>query len=426
MDPSTLTVCEAIASIKRDELSATALTEACLARIKARDPELKAWVYLDPDTARAQARACDAAGPKPPLYGVPVGVKDIIDTADMPTAYGSRVYRDHRPAADADCVARVRAAGGVILGKTVTTEFAYRHPFGETRNPHAPEHTPGGSSSGSAAAVADFMVPLAFGTQTGGSIIRPASYCGVYGYKPSFDTFSLRGVKPLASSLDTLGHFARSVEDLALLGSVLSPRIAAELDDWSGAPRIGIARMAEWPQAGAATVAAVEGAARRLQAAGTVVGEASSPPAFAELLEAQKTIMDREALQALSTERAQHAELLSDELAAILDRAEKIPLERYEQALATGRTARARLEALFAGHDVLLTASAPGEAPRGLGFTGDPVFNRVWTLLHVPCVNIPGARGPNGLPVGVQLVARPGEDRRLLAAAKWVAARLEV
>ncbi len=425
MDPSRLGARAAAGLIADGELTVVQLVKACLARIAAREPQLHAWIHLDPEQALAQAREYDARGPRPPLYGVPIGVKDIIDTADMPTAYGSPIYRGHRPATDADCVARVRSAGGVILGKTVTTEFAYRHPFGETRNPHHPGHSPGGSSSGSAAAVADFMVPLAFGTQTGGSIIRPASYCGVYGYKPSFDTFSLGGVKPLASSLDTLGHFARNIDDLAFLGSVLSPRIPAELEEWPDTPRIGIARMAQWSQAEPATVEALDGAVRRLQAAGAVVEEASASAAFAALPEAHQVIMNVEALRALATERSHHQTLLSDELAAILDRAAKIPAERYEQALATAHTARAQLETLFARHDVLLTASAPGEAPAGLGFTGDPVFNRVWTLLHVPCVSIPAARGPKGLPVGVQLVGRPGKDQRLLAAAKWVAAHLD-
>ncbi len=427
MDPSSLTACEAIALIKRGQLSATTLIEACLARIKAREPGLKAWVYLDPEAALAQAQACDATGPKPPLYGVPVGVKDIIDTADMPTTYGSPIYHGHRPAADADCVTRVRAAGGITLGKTASTEFAYRHLFTGTRNPHNRAHTPGGSSSGSAAAVADHMIPLAFGTQTAGSIIRPASYCGVYGYKPTFNTFSLAGVKALAPGLDTLGHLARSVDDLALLASVLSAQIPAAVSEWSdGAPRIGIARMKEWSHAETATIQAVETAAQRLRDEGAFVDEITAPAGFGELGEIQKIIMDVEALSALATEHKQHREALSTELREILDRAALIPLARYEEAVGKARALRARVDELFADKDVLLTASASGEAPAGLDFTGDPVFNRVWTLLHVPCINLPYARGSQGLPVGIQLVGRLGDDVRLLSAAKWAAARLGI
>ncbi|MBK5103147.1 MAG: amidase, partial [Burkholderiales bacterium] len=268
-DPSKLGAREAAQLIAAGGLGVAELVDACLARIEAREPEVRAWTYLDAEAVRAQARECDAKGPRPPLYGVPVGIKDIIDTADMPTAYGSPIYANHRPAADADCVTRIRAAGGIVLGKTVTTEFAFRHPYGQTRNPHDPEHTPGGSSSGSAAAVADFMVPLALGTQTGGSIIRPASYCGVYGYKPTFDAFSMRGVRPLAPGLDTLGHFARNIDDLALLASVLSTGLPAEVPPWTGAPpRVGLAPVPDWESAEAETVNAVRSAAARLEAEG--------------------------------------------------------------------------------------------------------------------------------------------------------------
>jgi Asp-tRNA(Asn)/Glu-tRNA(Gln) amidotransferase A subunit family amidase len=427
MDPSKLGAREAAALIAGGRLTAVALAEACLARIGARDEEVRAWAHLDPGAALEQARACDARAPAGPLHGVPVGVKDIIDTADLPTECGSPIYRGNRPAADANCVARVRAAGGVVLGKTVTTEFAYRHPYIQTRNPHNPGRTPGGSSSGSAAAVSDFMVPLAFGTQTGGSIIRPASYCGVYGYKPTFGTYDLAGVKPLAAGLDTLGHFARNLDDIAWFGAALSDRAPAEIPPWSdAAPRVGLARTPEWPHAEPATVEAVETAGARLAQAGATVSEVSLPDAFAGLADAHTTIMAVEAARALAWERENHAERLSARMSAQLDKGAAASIETYESATRLARDCRARLAEAFDGNDVLLTASAAGEAPEGLEWTGDATFNRVWTLLHVPCVTIPFARGPNGMPVGVQLVARPGEDARLLATAKWIAARLGV
>jgi Asp-tRNA(Asn)/Glu-tRNA(Gln) amidotransferase A subunit family amidase len=416
---------EAATLIAKGELSVVELTQACLARIAKREPEVLAWSHFDPDAVLAQARACDARGPQPPLYGVPVGVKDIIDTADMPTAYGSPIYKGHRPKNDADCVARVRTAGGVVFGKTVTTEFAFRHPFGQTRNPHNPDRTPGGSSSGSAAAVADFMVPLAFGTQTGGSIIRPASYCGCYGYKPSFDTFSIAGVKPLAPALDTLGYFARNLDDIAWFGVALSSNLPSELTPWSGpAPRVGIARMYEWSEAEPATRRAVETAAARLAREGARVMESSVSEDFQSLSDIHRVIMNVEASRSLAWEREYHADQLSDTLRDILDRATKLSAEDYERALADARRFRARIQELFLGNDILLTASAPGEAPAGLAFTGSPAFNRVWTLLHVPCVTLPFGLGPNNLPVGVQLVGQPHDDARLLSAAAWVAGRL--
>ena len=350
-----------------------------------------------------------------------------MDTADMPTEYGSPIYRDHRPETDAICVAKVRAAGGVVLGKTVSTEFAHRQPNIQTRNPHDPARTPGGSSSGSAAAVADFMVPLAFGTQTGGSIIRPASYCGVYGYKPTYDTIATAGVKPLAPGLDTVGYFARNLDDIAWFGAALSSGEAIDIPAWPGtAPRVGLTRTTEWSHAEAASVEAVETAAARLDEAGAKVTEVTLPSAFAGLAEAQQTIMCVEAAQALAWERENHSDRLSTPMRDFLDRGAATSAEVHDSAMTLARDCRARLAEAFAGNDVLLTASAQGEAPIGLEWTGDPVFNRNWTLLHVPCVTIPFSRGPNGMPVGVQLVAQPGEHERLLSAAKWIATRLDL
>ncbi len=426
MDLTKLGAREAAALIVEGRLTAAELTEACLERIEARDGEVRAWAHLDPEAALAQARACASAAAGP-LHGVPVGIKDIMDTADMPTEYGSPIYRDHRPAADAICVAKVRAAGGVVLGKTVSTEFAHRQPNIQTRNPRDPARTPGGSSSGSAAAVADFMVPIAFGTQTGGSIIRPASFCGVYGYKPTYDTIAVTGVKPLAPGLDTVGYFARNLDDIAWFGAALSNDEPIDIPAWPGAgPRVGLTRTYEWSHAEAATVEAVEAAAARLDEAGAKVTEVTLPSAFAGLAEAQQTIMRVEAAQALAWERENRWDLLSTPMRDLLDRGAGISAEVHDSALTLARKCRARLAEAFAGNDVLLTASAQGEAPIGLESTGDPVFNRNWTLLHVPCVTIPFSIGPAGMPVGVQLVAQPGEDERLLSAAKWIAGRLGV
>ena len=427
MDPTKLGASEAADLIAEGRLTAVELTEACLARIEARDGEVRAWAHLDPDAALAQARACDARAPAGPLHGIPVGVKDIIDTADMPTEYGSPIYSNHRPATDAGCVAKVRGAGGVILGKTVSTEFACRHPYTQSRNPHDPARTPGGSSSGSAAAVADFMVPLAFGTQTAGSIIRPASFCGVYGYKPTYDTFAFTGVKPLAPGLDTLGYFARNLDDIAWFGAALSNDEPIEIPPWSGAgPRVGLTRTYEWSHAEAATVEAVEAAAARLAEAGAKVTETTLPGAFAGLAEAQQTIMCAEAAQALAWERENHSDRLSTVLRDLLDKGAAVSDDVRNAALTLARECRAHLAEAFAGNDVLLTASAQGEAHIGHEWTGDPVFNRNWTLLHVPCVTIPFSIGASNMPVGVQLVAQPGEHERLLSAAKWIATRLSV
>ncbi|MHB8766344.1 MAG: amidase [Deferrisomatales bacterium] len=414
-----LTAMEAVAAVATGEVTAESLVRACLARIAEREPAVGAWEHLDPEGALARARELDRGPSRGPLHGVPVGVKDIFDTADLPTAYGSPIYRGHRPAWDAASVALLRGAGAVALGKTVTTEFAFYHP-GVTRNPRDPAHTPGGSSSGSAAAVADLMVPLALGTQTAGSVIRPASFCGVVGFKPTFGWVSRAGVKPLAEGLDTLGGFARSVEDVALLASVLAVRPALRLGPIPGGPpRIGRCRTHEWDRADPATAAAWEEAGRRFAAAGAVVSEVTLPEAFRGLADAQKAIMAFEAARALAFEAREHRGRLSPELLALLDAGAEGDPALYDAARALAGECRARLSEVLGDCDALLVPSAVGEAPRGLGATGDPLFNRVWTLLGGPCVNLPGLTGPGGLPVGVQLVGRPGDDARVLAAARW-------
>ena len=417
-----LTAVEAAAAIAAGTITSEALVAACLERITAREERVGAWQHLNPAHALAQARACDRRPAQGPLHGVPIGIKDLIDTCDMPTGYGSPIYAGYQPAWDAASVALLRAAGAVILGKTVTTEFAMFTP-GKTANPHNPAHTPGGSSSGSAAAVADGMVPLALGTQTAGSIIRPASFCGVVGYKPTHGQFAVAGIKALSQTLDTLGGFARSVADLALLRAALVGG-PVQLPELERPPRLGLCRTPQWPHATAATRAALETAGQQLVASGTEVRDLELPAAFAPLAAAQETIQIFEGARCCAYELTRHREQLSAKLLALLAPAQGLTYADYAAALALAATCRRHLEAIFTDYDALLVPSAPGEAPAGLDATGDPLFNRMWTLLHTPAVTVPSQTGPQGLPVGVQLIGPLGMDDRLLAMAAWLHTRL--
>jgi Asp-tRNA(Asn)/Glu-tRNA(Gln) amidotransferase A subunit family amidase len=414
---------QAAALLARRELRAVDLMAACLARVAERDGEVHAFTHVDPDAALAQARALDAGPLQGLLHGLPLGVKDLFDTADLHTAYGSPIYAGHRPGADAAAVALCREAGALVLGKTVCTEFAYFHP-GPTRNPHELTHTPGGSSSGSAAAVADGMLPLALGTQTAGSIIRPAAYCGVVGYKPSFGRVTRAGVKSLSETLDTVGGFGRCVRDVALLGAVLTGD--ARLSEWpdAGAPRIGLCRTPDWPQADADTQRAWEQAKATLAPHAASVADVALPDDLPDLVALQKAVMTFEMSRALSHERLRHRQRLSERLLALLDDGLAISGAEHAADLAHTDTARRRVDGLFERFDVLLAPSATGAAPAGIGATGDPLFCRAWTLLGLPCVHLPFARGSHGLPIGLQLVGRWGQDHRLLATAQWVHERL--
>jgi amidase len=419
-DPRSLTAREATRQIAERRLTAEALVAAYLDRIAAREDVVGAWQYLDREAALAEARRRDGEAPRGPLHGVPIAVKDLIDTSDMPTAYGSPIYHGHRPPADASCVALARAAGAIVLGKTVTTEFATFTP-GKTANPHNPAHTPGGSSSGSAAAVADGMAPLGFGTQTAGSVIRPASFCGVVGYKPSFGLINRAGVKPLSDSLDTIGVYARTVDDAAFFAGVLSERPALRhLAIPQQAPRFGLYRTPMWPEAEPATAAALDTARQALERAGAVVEELAIAPEHETLTEAQDKIMGFETCRALADERIRHSAELSPRLAQLLDAGLAVGADEYEAARALAATARAALPQFFASCDAVLTPAAPGEAPAGLGYTGDPVFNRMWTLLGTPCAALPARWGESGLPTAVQLVARIGDDSRLMGCAGFL------
>jgi Asp-tRNA(Asn)/Glu-tRNA(Gln) amidotransferase A subunit family amidase len=418
-DLNHLSAAEAARRIAAGKMSAEELVAACLERIRQRDGEVQAWVHCDPDAALAQARMLDNAKPRGVLAGVPVGFKDVIDTADMPTQYNSPIYRGHRPRTDAACVATVRRVGGIVLGKTVTTEFASRTP-GPTRNPHNLAHSPGGSSSGSAAAVADFMTPLAFGTQTGGSTIRPAAYCGIVGYKPSYGTINRAGLKQLAESLDTIGVMARTVEDCALLVNAVSARPVPDFTSrLAQPPRIGLCRTSRGKEASSAAQGVLENAATALSKHGAHLREFSLPPDFDRLYDEQMLIMNFEAARALAPEHITHPELLSDYMRKMLDEHWMMPREPYAAAMRHARECRQVFAGLFAESDVLLTLSAPGEAPEGISGTGSSLFNRNWTLLGVPCVTVPAGKGPRELPLGVQLVARYDDDERLLRCAEW-------
>jgi amidase len=419
-DPSAPTVVEAARRIAARQLSVAALVASYLDRIEARESIVGAWEYLDRERAMAVARARDAEPPRGPLHGIPIAVKDLIDTADMPTAYGSPIYRGHRPAADAACVALARAAGAIVLGKTVTTEFAAFTP-GKTANPRHPAHTPGGSSSGSAAAVADGMAPLGFGTQTAGSVIRPAAYCGCVGYKPSFGLLSRAGIKPLADSLDTLGIFAGNVGDAAFFAGILAERPALRhLAAPPQAPRFGLYHTPMWDEAEPATAAALDRAWKALERAGAVVEELAIAPEHRGLATAQDRIMLYEMAQALAYERIERSAELSPRLAQMLDAGLSVGAAEYDAALAEAAAARAGLDRFFVGCDAVMVPAAPGEAPAGLGYTGNPVFNRMWTLLGVPSVTVPARWAESGLPTGVQLVGRIRDDARLMAAAVFL------
>jgi len=415
--PNELSACDIVRSVREGALTAEAVTRACLDRIAAREDIVKAWAFIDPALALRQARDRDRAKLKGPLHGLPIGVKDILDTNDMPTDMGSPIYRGNRPAADASCVAQVRAAGAVILGKTITCEFAGLTP-NVTRNPHDPARTPGGSSSGSAAAVADRMVHVAFGTQTGGSVLRPASFCGVVGYKPTYNIISRGGMKFAAESRDTIGLLARTVEDVDLVASVLTGREPAKFHNTP--PRIALCRTHLWDHAAPESKHAVEDAAKRLH----VIGGAVLPPTFDALAEARTIVNPFERARALAHEWNTNPALISPGLTAQIEKGLAIPYARYTASLQRIKDCRDLIPVLFGDADILLAPCVIGEAPKGLETTGEPMFQEFWTALHVPTITLPTHRGPNGLPVGIQLVARHYADEALLAFAKIIFERL--
>ncbi|MDH3701864.1 MAG: amidase [Alphaproteobacteria bacterium] len=422
--PHTLSVTAAATAIAAGNFTSEALVASCLERIAEREPAVLAFAYYDADAALAAARRLDGMAPSGPLHGIPVGIKDIIDTADMPTECNSPIYAGHRPAQDATCVARLRRAGAIILGKTVTTEFASTHP-GPTRHPRNPERTPGGSSSGSAAAVGDTMLPLALGTQTGGSVIRPSAFNGVVGYKPAWGLYDTAGVKPLAVALDTIGFMTRSLDDVPLVSGVLADRpatVPATVEN----PKIAVVRGGEWDQADPEMQALLENTAARLGAAGATVRDVALPEPFGRIAAIQRVLMAAGAADAFQHEWATNREKLSDPFQTLVATGLKFTDAEKTEAAAVAEQCRARLPNLFDANEIILTPSAPGEAPLGLHSTGNSVFNRVWTTLHVPCLTIPVQDGPNGLPLGVQFVEPLSDEANLLGGARWAARALDL
>ena len=422
-DLSRLSAIDAAARLASRTLTAERYVRALLERIDAREPDVRAFAYLGREQAIAAAKVLDAGPIRGPLHGLAVGIKDIFDTYDMPTQGGSDAYAGHQPATDAAAVALTRHAGGIILGKTVTTELA-TFPPNQTRNPRNLAHTPGGSSSGSAAAIADHMLPLATGTQTLGSIVRPAAFCGVIGYKPTYNLIPRKGAWNASDSNDTVGVYARTVPDAALFVSAMIHYPALRVPADVAPPRIGLCRTYEWDRASAPMQRVLEDAGRTLSAAGATVVDLTLPAPFSGLLEAHTICSRRENSLAYADECFRLGTKLRK---ALYDRCVDgftIPGEAYQRAVALGRECRQMIPAAMGDCDVLLAPAAPGEAPRGLDSTGDPVMNQVWTYLHVPLVAVPAGVGPAGLPLGLQVAGRLDDDARTLAAAHWIHARL--
>ncbi|MFL9912785.1 amidase [Paraburkholderia sp. RL17-337-BIB-A] len=422
-NPNALGAWEAAALIERGDLRPSDLMRACLDRIAERDGDVHAFVNVDPDDAMRRARILDTAPRKGLLHGLPLGVKDLMDTADFPTEYGSQLYKEHRPPSDAAVVALCRREGAVVAGKTVTTEFAYFHP-GPTRNPHNLGHTPGGSSSGSAAAVADLMVPLALGTQTAGSIIRPAAYCGIVGYKPTWGRVPRAGIKSISETLDTVGGFARTVRDVALLGAVLTGDTRLNSEFQALRPRIGLCPTSEWAHVSSDVQRAWAEAVHVLGPQAAHMSDAVLPPDLPDLVALQKAIMAFEMSRALAYELSTNKARLSAALQELLVKGTEISGATHVQNQRATASAQARVDSLFDDFDVLLAPSAAGEAPAGIDATGDPLFCRAWTLLGLPCVHIPFAHGNQSLPIGLQLIGRWGDDHKLLAIAEWISERI--
>jgi len=436
----TLPAAEAARQIRDGRLSSEELVERCLERIREAEPTVQAWQFLDEEHALAQARAADerrrSGEPVGALCGIPVGIKDIIDTADMPTENGTVLHEGRTPRHDAAVVARLRAAGAVIMGKTVTTECAYFNP-GKTRNPHNPEHTPGGSSSGSAAAVAAQMVPLALGSQTAGSVIRPGAFCGVYAMKPTHGLIPRTGVLQLSRTLDHIGLFARNLDDLALLATELVGYDEGDPDTRPHArvpfeatlnepppvePMFAFIKTPHWTRTDADTK---EAYAELVESLGDRVEEVELFASATDAWDWQRTIMEAEMAANLEPLWSRGRERLSERLRGLIERGCETRAIDYQRTLRKLPPVIQSFDELFMErYDAILTPPALGTAPKGLGATGDPVFCVLWTLLGMPAVTLPLMRGANGLPLGVQLVGRRNFDARLLRTARWLESKL--
>lgn len=419
---NTLSAGAAAAAIAGGDITSEALVEACLDRIETRDALVCAWVHVDAGLAIAEARKADGARSAGqtlgPLHGVPVGIKDIFDTADMPTQCGSDLYRGRQPGRDSAAVALLRGAGAIILGKTVTAELALSAP-GPTANPLDLACTPGGSSSGSAAAVADTMVPLAIGSQTTGSVIRPASYCGIVGYKPSFGAIPTDGMHTLADALDHVGLFARQLDDIASMAKAMMPAaFAATGTTLTEPPRIGVVRAPVWREAS-------DDARSRFDAWASGAGAddvVELGDVFEDAVACQRLILDANLAANLGAACGDHPDRLREITRERVRNGSTIDDDALARATARVEVQRSRLQEIFRDYDALLTLAAPGEAPRGLSSTGNAVFSAIWTLTGVPAVSLPLLEGENGLPIGVQVIGASGADEKLLATAAHIAA----
>ncbi len=418
-----------VSAMSAGEASARAYCEGLLARIREHEAEVQAWAALDESRALALASVRDAARASGqrlgPLHGIPVGVKDIFDTADLPTQMGSGIFAGNRPARNAAVIERLITAGGYVLGKTVTTEFAFMHP-GKTRNPWNPAHTPGGSSSGSAAAVAAGFVPVAIGTQTNGSVIRPAAFCGVVGFKPTFELIPYTGALHFSPTLDHVGVFARSVRDAAVFAACLADKgaLAPDLSEPERAPRIGYLMKFPWNEGEPDACACLETALARLAAAGAEVRDLSLPAEMSRAHLILRTIMFYEAGREHAQCQERHRGQMSATLNAAIDEGRSISEESYRAALVKRSAVIAAARALFAECDAIASLPAPGAAPQRLDITGDPSFCTLWSLTGFPAISIPFAVAPNGLPLGLQIAAPTGRDDRVLAVAAWCEAAL--
>jgi len=425
-DLESLSASQAVKALCKREIKALDLLLSCLDRIGQKESQVRAWSSLGKENALARAKLLDKGAIKGLLHGLPIGIKDLYDTYDLPSSYGSAIYSNHYPSADAVSVALLRQAGAIILGKTITTEFASFKPS-HTTNPHDKAFTPGGSSSGSAAAVADFMVPLATGSQTAGSIIRPASFCGVVGFKPSYGKISIAGVKSLSISLDTMGCFGRTVEDVALgVAAMSGDHQLANVEELHNKPRIAICKTVDWAYAQKETATALAAARHAAESFSKgSVGDFSLPSNYDQITQVQTRIMLSEMARSLTFEKQHFAKKLSPLLIKQLNDGSAISYEQYVCDLMAAQAAKEGIKSLFTNDiDILIAPSAIGEAPPIKEGTGDPIFCRGWTLLGLPCININVGTGPNGLPVGVQLIAGPGKDHFLLSVARAFAKSL--
>ncbi|KAI1798735.1 amidase signature enzyme [Daldinia bambusicola] len=422
MEPYQLTATQALAKFKAGSLTVEEYARSLLARIEKRDDAVKAWAYLNPEYVIQQAKQLDAILPESrgPLHGVAVAVKDIMYTKDMPTQHNSPIYEGHEPEVDAAVVATLRHAGALILGKTTTTEFASTTTGPQTRNPHDHTRTPGGSSSGSAAAVADLQAPVALGSQTGGSTVRPGSFNGVFAYKPTWNAVSREGVKTYSLNLDTVGLFARSVQDLQLLADVFALRddTPPEAGFSIRGAKFALAKTMVWSQAGPGTVAALEAGGKLLRDHGAEVEEIELPPEFDGMPEWHGVILDADARATFLPEYRIAKDKLAPLLVDHVENANKISRAAQLKAFDGVAALRPILDGIAGKYAAILTPSVVDEAPVGIEFTGNPIFNKIWTALHVPVVNIPGFKGENGMPIGLSLVAPRYRDRHLLEVSK--------